>query len=448
MKILKFGGSSVANASNINKVVDIILQVSRKREQLVIVVSALGGVTDQLITLALSASKRQVKHKGLLKNICKKHNKVIEELIKPTERKNVLNQVNKKYKELGDIIKNIFSTKKLSPGSLDAVMSFGEQLLAYIISEAIKSRGTVCKFIDSRTIIKTDEKFGSANVDIKNSYKLISKYFKNKPPLSIMGGFIASTKNGVTTTLGRGGSDYTASLVGAALNASSIEIWTDVDGMLTADPRIVTKARLVPSLSYAEASELAYFGAKVLHPSTILPAVAKNIPVRILNSQKPNKLGTLITKQINLRRNGLAALACKRDISIINVTSTRMFMAPGFMKILFEVFNRFSTTVDVVTTSEVTVSMTIDDTRHLSAIMNELKIFADVTYQAGMAIICVVGEGLKNNSTLLSTVVKTVGQERLSMLSLSAGKRNVTIVLPDKDVPKAMNRLHDKLFIK
>ena len=275
IKVMKFGGTSVANATNINKVIDIISDSQKQRENLVIIVSALGGITDELIKLATLASKKEEAYKVLFKNICQRHNQVIESMIQFKECKNVLLEVKKKYAELKKIVKNIFQTKKLSRASLDAVMSFGEQLSAYIVSEAIKNRGILCEFVDARTLIKTDDNFGSANVDLKSSDKLISNYFKNRNTLTVMGGFIASTQKGITTTLSRGGSDYTASLVGAALDASVIEIWTDVDGIMTEDPKKMKDALLIPEITYEKAEEMAYNGAKVIHPKTIRPAVLR-----------------------------------------------------------------------------------------------------------------------------------------------------------------------------
>ena len=294
VKVLKFGGTSVAHASNINKVIDIIFDSQKQGEKMVVVVSALSGVTDNLIVLANLASQKDIKYKIVFKAICGRHNQAIKELVDSKKQKQVSKEINKKYKELEKIVKNIFQTKKLPLRSLDAVMSFGEQLSAYIISEAIKNRGVNCEFVDSRTIIKTDENFGEANVDIKNSYKLTSKKLKNKK-LSVMGGFIASTKKGETTTLGRGGSDYTASLVGAALDASVIEIWTDVDGIMTEDPKKMKTALLIPEITYEKAEEMAYNGAKVIHPKTIKPAVLKNIHIYVKNTFNPTGRGTKIS---------------------------------------------------------------------------------------------------------------------------------------------------------
>ena len=297
MKIMKFGGTSVAHASNINKVIDIILESLKRGENIVIVVSALSGITDNLIMLANLALKKDLKYKTIFQNIYGRHNQAIKELINSKNKEKVLKKINKKYSELEKSVKNIFSAQELSLASLDLVMSFGEQLSSFIIGEGIKSRGISCEFVDSREVIKTDDNFGSANVDLEKSYRLMSDCFKGKT-LSIMGGFIASTKNGETTTLSRGGSDYTASLVGAALNASVIEIWTDVDGIMTEDPRKMKNALLIPEISYEKAEEMAYNGAKVIHPKTIRPAVLKNIPIYVKNTFNPKGQGTRISNGI------------------------------------------------------------------------------------------------------------------------------------------------------
>jgi aspartate kinase len=249
----------------------------------------------------------------------------------------------------------------------------------------------------------------------------------------------------VTTTLGRGGSDYSAAIFGSCLDVEEIQIWTDVDGMLTADPRIVETPRLVPQLSFAEASELAYFGAKVLHPSTILPAVTKNIPVRILNSRRPEAPGTLITAQRRVHE-GVTALACKRGVTIVSITSSRMLMAHGFLRRLFEVFERFKIPVDVVTTSEVSVSVTVDNPRRLRDVVDNLSKFAEVGLESDMAIVCVVGENLRTDMTLFTRAVTALDRLPLRLVSQAASRRNITFVMRDADVTDAMSRLHTVFF--
>jgi aspartate kinase len=262
----------------------------------------------------------------------------------------------------------------------------------------------------------------------------------------ILGGFIGATAAGVTTTLGRGGSDYSAAIFGACLDVDEIQIWTDVDGMLTADPRVVSEPLLVPQLSFSEASELAYFGAKVLHPSTILPAVAKNIPVRILNSRRPEAKGTMITADGRGDGGAITALACKRGVTVIDITSSRMLMAHGFLRRLFEVFERFRTPVDVVTTSEVSVSVTVDNTRRLDDITSNLERFAEVACEPDMAIVCIVGENLRSEPELFARAVTALKGIPLRLVSQAASRRNITFVMRDADVSQSMNRLHDAFF--
>ncbi|MDO8659381.1 MAG: aspartate kinase [Candidatus Parcubacteria bacterium] len=301
MKVLKFGGTSVANADNINKVIDIVEQSLKIDKNIVVVVSAFGGVTDELIKIANLSAKKDFTHKKLLKDLIKRHNQVIQKLIKIKNRKKVLEIVGKKYKELEKNLESIFLASSLSKHSLDAVVSYGEQLSSFIINEGINNRGILAQFFDIRKLIKTDDNFGEANVDIETSYKLISKNFKNKK-LVVLGGFIGSTKKGMTTTLGRGGSDYTASLIGAAVDADFIEIWTDVDGIMTEDPKKMKDALLIPEITYEKAEEMAYNGAKVIHPKTIKPAVLKNIPIYVKNTFNPKGSGTKISNGKNFKK--------------------------------------------------------------------------------------------------------------------------------------------------
>jgi len=262
----------------------------------------------------------------------------------------------------------------------------------------------------------------------------------------VLGGFVGATADGHTTTLGRGGSDYSGALAGAGVDASEIQIWTDVDGMLTADPRVIDAPRLVPTLSFDEAAELAYFGAKVLHPSTILPAVERNIPVRILNSRKADAAGTLITAAGARSGSQVTALACKRDLTVVDITSSRMLMAYGFLRQVFEVFERFRTAVDVVTTSEVSVSVTVDDRRHLDAIVEALKQYAQVSVEPEMALLCAVGDRLRNEPEIGARVVAVLEEVPLRMISQAASRRNITVVMRQADLPKAMQRLHEEFF--
>jgi aspartate kinase len=262
----------------------------------------------------------------------------------------------------------------------------------------------------------------------------------------VTGGFVGATRSGVATTLGRGGSDYSAAILGAALDAAEIQIWTDVDGMLSADPRVVESPFLVPALSFAEAAELAYFGAKVLHPKTIQPAASRNIPVRILNTFKPSAGGTIIANAGASDPAPVTALACKKGITVVTITSTGMLMAHGYMRRIFEVFERFRTSVDVVSTSEVSVSVTIDDATHLEGIVSGLSAFADVSVASELALVAVVGEGYGTDPRAFTRVVRALEGIPLRLVSQADARRNVTLVIDEDDLPRAMGQLHAEFF--
>ncbi|HVB37633.1 MAG TPA: aspartate kinase, partial [Vicinamibacterales bacterium] len=318
-----------------------------------------------------------------------------------------------------------------------------------LVAAALEEAGLPGVWVDARSVIVTNDDHTSAVPLVDETNTRLREHVRpllQQGQVPVLGGFLAATIDGVTTTLGRGGSDYSAALVGAGLGAAEIQIWTDVDGMLTADPRVVPNPRLVPRLTFEEASELAYFGAKVLHPATILPAVAHNIPVRILNARRPESTGTLIARPSGPLTPGLVAIACKRHVAVINITSSRMLMAYGFLRRLFEVFERFRTAVDVVTTSEVSVSVTIDDQRRLDAILPALSEFAEVTCERDMAIVCLVGESLGADVGAFGRMLAALDGVPLRMVSQAALRRNVTFVLRQADLADAMNRLHETFF--
>jgi len=336
----------------------------------------------------------------------------------------------------------------VSPRWLDSLAATGEILSSQIVAAALTSHKLLATFVDSRKAVVTDGEHTAAAPLFEETTAALMTHAD--PPLAagripVMGGFVGATTAGITTTLGRGGSDFSAAIVGACLGASEIQIWTDVDGMLTADPRIVKNPQVVPHLSFAEASELAYFGAKVLHPATIQPAVARDIPVRILNSHRATARGTLITSK-RPKAAPLTAVASKKGVTVVDITSTRMLMAHGFLRRLFEVFERFKTPVDVVTTSEVSVSVTIDDPRRLPAIIDALSSFAQVEREDAMAIVCVVGDGLHEDPGLAAQVLTSVGDVPLRMVSQAASRRNITFVIRESDLPSALGRVHDKFF--
>jgi aspartate kinase len=447
---MKFGGTSVADPDAINRLIGIVRQQQAKTKSApLVVVSALSGVTDKLVAIAQLAEDGAVDTAAAEVRALVDRHVSVATAVTSASRASLLADVRRESDELNGLVHALSVLREVSPRSRDAVHAVGEVISSRIVAAAFADHGIASSWVDARTVLITDAEHNAAAPDMMETCDRVRE--RVAPLLAagtlvVLGGFIGATASGITSTLGRGGSDYSAAIFGSCLDVDEIQIWTDVDGMLTADPRIVPQPHLVPQLSFAEASELAYFGAKVLHPSTILPAVAKNIPVRILNSRRPENSGTLITAEARHADGRLTALACKRDVTVIDITSTRMLMAHGFLRRLFEVFERFRTAVDVVTTSEVSVSVTVDDTRRLEAILDNLHNFAEASCEREMAIICAVGENLRADSTLFGRAVTSLERIPLRLVSQAGSRRNVTFVLRDADVPHAMMRLHEAFF--
>jgi aspartate kinase len=448
--VMKFGGSSVVDAAAIDRVSRIVAAEQGRGSTPVVVVSALGGVTDAL--LALAEAGRRGDSPALeagLESLSRRHHDQARALGVGDDRelREALDtQVAALATTLGGIQPNLDMAE-----TLDAVAASGELLSSRLVAAAMTARGLKVAWVDARTVVITDDRFTRAAPlmdEIAGAATGVLHPLVADGTIAVLGGFVGRTVDGRTTTLGRGGSDYSASLVGAAIHAAEIQIWTDVDGMLTADPRVVADSEVVPHLSFAEAAELAYFGAKVLHPSTIFPAISRSIPVRILNSLRPDQAGTLITADPPRDGRPFAALACKRGITVIDITSTRMLMAHGFLHRVFEAFEQAETAVDVVTTSEVSVSVTIDDNRRGADIVASLLEVADVSVEENMAILTVVGDRLATNSTLAARIIGALSDFPLRMISQAASRRNVTIVLPQAYLSQAMTHLHRKLFAK
>lgn len=458
MKVMKFGGTSVADQPAIERLIALVRAERQAEAQTeggdargpVVVVSALSGVTDRLLGVAALARSGDVEGaRTSLQDLRARHIKVSEVISDAALRQPVVDALNNEFDELERVVSALGVLQEVSPRWLDTLAATGEILSSQIVAAALTSHQLLAAYVDSRKAVVTDGEHTAAAPMFEETTAALMTYAD--PALAagripVMGGFVGATTSGVTTTLGRGGSDFSAAIVGACLGASEIQIWTDVDGMLTADPRIVKNPQVVPHLSFAEASELAYFGAKVLHPATIQPAVARNIPVRILNSHRATARGTLITAERPKSDRPLTAVASKKGVTVVDITSTRMLMAHGFLRRLFEVFERFKTSVDVVTTSEVTVSVTIDDARRLPAIVEALSDFAQVEREDQMAIVCVVGDGLHDDPRLAAQVLGSIGEVPLRMLSQAASRRNITFVIRESDLPAALGRVHEKFF--
>jgi len=446
---MKFGGSSVVDAGAIDRVARIVASEQGRGSTPVVVVSALGGVTDALLALASAARQRESAAVDAgLEALSRRHSEQARALGVDGDASLRL-ALEHQFAALAAMLHGMPADGDTLEPALDAVAAAGELLSSRLVAAAMPPRGLAAAWVDARTVVITDDRFTRASPlmdEIATAASASIQPLVAAGTIPILGGFVGRTVDGRTTTLGRGGSDYSASLVGAAIHAAEIQIWTDVDGMLTADPRIVADADVVPHLSFAEAAELAYFGAKVLHPSTIFPAISRSIPVRILNSQRPDQAGTLITGDPPRDGRPFAALACKRGITVIDITSTRMLMAHGFLRRVFEAFEQAETAVDVVTTSEVSVSVTIDDNRRGADIVASLLEIADISVEENMAILTVVGDRLATNSTLAARIVGALTEFPLRMISQAASRRNVTIVLPQAYLSRAMTHLHRELF--
>ena len=452
MVITKFGGTSVADLAAMKRVVSIVQKRWKHDDNgPVVVVSALSKVTDQLLALVDLAKHGEMTALNSKVEDLRQRHLEFSEISSEKFRQEFVEEINQTCADLNDLVKALGVIREVSSRSLDAVLSFGELLSSRILTAALSNAGVPAAWVDARVVLVTDDIHASATPDMAaTSARVQSEIAKRlqKKFVPVVGGFVGSTHEGITTTLGRGGSDYSAAVIGACLGVSEIQIWTDVDGMLTADPRIIKSPKLVPQLSFAEASELAYFGAKVLHPSTIQPAVACDIPVRILNSCRQDGPGTLITSQPGDVKSLVTAIACKRDVTVIEITSTRMLMAHGFLRRLFEVFDRFQTSVDVVTTSEVSVSVTVDDRQRLTPLLEALSEFAEVSCERNMALVCVVGSRLSTDPYMFSQVVSVLGDINLGMVSQAASRRNITFVLSEAELSTAMTRMHDHFFGK
>jgi aspartate kinase len=447
--VCKFGGTSVGDAEAIARTASIIGE--RRGRHPIVVVSALAGATNQLLAIAEQASRGQlIGALSAIEGMRDRHLQQTQALLADDQAvaDDIASELSAMFDELASLAEALRTLGDLTPRSLDAIASLGEQLSSVLVVAAFRLRGLPAVHVDARQVMITDERFTRAEPQpdaIAEASQRLLMPLVREGQIPVLGGYIGSTRNGgVTTTLGRGGSDYTASLIGAALQAEAIEIWTDVDGMLTADPRVVDGAQLIERIGFDEASELASFGAKVLHPNTIAPAVTKGIPVWILNSRRPAGKGTLIT--FDAPRRAVSAIAGKSGVSLVKVRSPRMLLTEGFMRTLFGVFEKHRTSVDVVATSEVSVSVTIDDATRLDELMIDLREHGDVTVERNRGIVSVVGSGLSDGGNAMACALTAIGDIRVHMLSLSSSGINLTVVVDGEQVSPAMKRLHAAFF--
>ncbi len=450
MIICKFGGTSVQDAEAMERIVGIIRE--RITAKPVIVASAMGKTTNGLLQAArLAAEGEKQAALAVLDELRGKHITEARRLGLESEYPDILTSIDAHFTEMANVVGGLATLGELTPRSMDAMAAHGERLATLILHGCLNSHGIPAELMDSRQFIITDDNFTKAAplfdlTDAAIQQHILPVLRNGKVP--VVQGFIGSNRRGVTTTIGRGGSDYSASIIGAALEAYDIQIWTDVDGIMTADPRLVPEARRVRVISFDEAAELAYFGARVLHPATILPAVRKKIPVHVLNSYRPDQQGTLITEEAPSSENPVKSIACKTGITIVNITSTRMLMAYGFLRTIFEIFDRFQVPVDVVSTSEVSVSLTVDNISHLWDIVTELKKVAEVNVEGGKAIVCCVGDNIRGTPGVLHLLTDAVQDINILMISQGASAINVTFVIDEDQTGRCVRNLHDVFFQK
>jgi aspartate kinase len=449
--VMKFGGTSVQDHVAIDRTASIVRGRVDRGLQPIVVVSAMAKVTDQLLAAAAAASRGD--KKGALfvtARLRNRHLETVGHLVKQADAAaETHNWVDAEFIALDEILRGLAAVGELTPRISDMVVSYGERISSRIVTAAFAERGLNVTHVDARQCIVTDAQHGRA---IPQDDLIEQRLREHVLPhaqqgrVCVMGGFIGSTLQGVTTTLGRGGSDFTAALIGGGIEADSIEIWTDVNGIMTADPRVCPDALRVKSISFEEAAELAYFGAKVLHPATILPAVKKNIPVLVLNSHNPSNEGTRITAVAPHCSSPFKSIAVKKKLTIIDVVASRMLMSHGYLKSVFEIFDKHKCAVDMVSTSEVSVSLTVDSNEKLPEIAADLSQIADVKYEGKKALVCLVGEDIRGHNGIAGRVFSTVRHVNLRMISQGASEINMSFMIEEDDVEEALRSLHKEFF--
>lgn len=460
MNVLKFGGTSVGSVESIKQVIRIIDTYRQNGDQIAVVLSAMSGVTNQLIEIGRMATLGSMDYMELARRIEDRHFTVIKTLIPVKEQSKVFATIRGVINELEDLLRGVSLIRELSARTMDLIMSFGERLSSLVVAECIRARGIPAQFCDARTLIKTDTQFGQAEVNATLTNQLIQDYFaKNDASVQIITGFIASTEKNETTTLGRGGSDYTASLIGAALNADLIDIWTDVDGMMTADPRKVPNAFNIPTITYAEAMELSHFGAKVIYPPSLQPAFARNIPIRVLNTFNAEHDGTLVSRTAERRQYTITGISSIDDIALVNVQGSGMIGVAGVSARLFSVLARHQISVILISqaSSEHSICFAIDPkgAERVRAILAD-EFAADmasghvdnISIERDLSIIATVGEGMKKSSGIAGKLFSVLGKNGVNIVAVAQGSSeiNISVVITKNNLSKALNAIHNVFF--
>jgi aspartate kinase len=448
--VMKFGGTSVEDAAAIERTASIVRGRRDKGLNAVVVVSAMSKVTDALLAAAAAAGKGD--RKGALEistGLRARHIATAKELLEEPAFREMHLLIDAEFDALDDLLRGIAAVGELTPRTSDLVQSFGERLSSRIVAAAFAQRGLHGAHVDARDVVITDKQHGKAvpqetHIEARLIELLLPIVEAGQTP--VMGGFIGSTLEGVTTTLGRGGSDFSAALVGGGLHAGAIEIWTDVNGIMTTDPRIVPEALRVRSISFEEAAELAYFGAKVLHPATIAPAVDRDIPVWVLNSRNAENQGTKITAHGQPCRSPFKCIAAKRKQTIIDIVSSRMLKAHGYLAAVFAILDRHHVVIDMVSTSEVSISLSVDSHYDLAPIVADLQEIATVKLDRDKALICLVGEDIRGRSGIAAQVFNAVKHVNMRMISQGASEINMSFMIDEENVEEAVRSLHKVFF--
>ncbi len=459
MKVLKFGGTSVGTVESINQVIQILQENLNEGLKIAVVYSAMGGVTNRLVEIGKLAATSDLEYLQLLKSVEDRHIAAVRGLIDVKNQSGAIAKVKGLLNELEDLLRGVFLIKELSDRTNDFIISFGERLSTTIVTEALKNRGIDAEYLDARKVIKTDDHFGYAEVITELTNELIRKHFAKTNQLQCITGFIGSTIDGVTTTLGRGGSDYTGSIFGAALNASVIEIWTDVNGMLTSDPRKVKNAFTIPTITYAEAMELSHFGAKVIYPPSLTPAFQKNIPLKILNTFNHHHEGTLVSKTANTKEYSITGISSIDDIALVNVQGGGMMGVAGVSAKLFSILaaNKISVILISQASSEHSICFAVDPKTAygVKEILDEgfateisLGLVDKISIEQNLSVIAVVGEGMKSSTGISGKLFTVLGKNGINVVATAQGSSelNISVVIYKRDITKALNAIHETFF--
>ena len=458
MKVLKFGGTSVGSSKNINSVIN-ILENYGETDAIVCVVSAVGGITDKLLLAGKQAQSKDRAFVDTFSGIKERHYTIIKEL-NPTNNKGILNYIDDRLSALYSLLEGIYLINELSPKTSDKLVSYGELLSSYIIAETMKNRGLSAERKNSHELIITNSNFTKAEVDYKITDKNIQDYFKSaSQQITILPGFISKSKTGEQTTLGRGGSDFTAAIIAAALHVEQLEIWTDVSGMFTTNPKLVKQAYPIDKISYQEAMELSHFGAKVLYPPTVQPVLSLDIPIHIKNTLDPDAVGTIISNEDTKSLSPVKGISNISNIALLTLEGTGMVGIPGFSKRLFETLSQEKINVIMITqaSSEHSICLGIDEKDAQAAkaaidvvFENEIALgkIEPIIIENGLSIIALVGDNMKNHQGISGKMFSTLGRNNINIRAIAQGasEKNITAVIDEKDVKKALNTLHEQFF--